>query len=81
MTIFFTNRLLLHSAGQEPRTDSPEGMDEDQGPRTVIWGTNLNIESVQKEFEDFFSLFKENETDEEPFYQTRMRVVCILYIS
>lgn len=58
-----------------------EQMEEEEGDnvqRTVIWGTNVDMDRINRRLNDFFTTFRENEDDEEPFYLRLMRVVRAL---
>jgi hypothetical protein len=58
----------------------PEGpqqsQEEDGNPRTVIWGTNVSLESLQRGFRDFFENFREDPAEDEPLYKRLMMTVC-----
>lgn len=78
---------LVSSSPSNPHSiHEPEGMhqsqEEDGNPRTVIWGTNVSLESLQRGFRDFFENFREDSTEAEPLYKRLMLMVgCMSLIG
>eukprot|EP00123_Amoebidium_parasiticum_P018235 comp24139_c1_seq1/m.43894 comp24139_c1_seq1/g.43894 ORF comp24139_c1_seq1/g.43894 comp24139_c1_seq1/m.43894 type:complete len:824 (-) comp24139_c1_seq1:761-3232(-) len=68
----FVNTPRRENPPNEGAGPVPMEEEGEQVQRAVIWGTNVEVQAVERAFRQFFETFKENEDDDQPLYKRLM---------